>query len=79
MTYQTTMTTSGFGASAHAALARVGAFFNSVAHAMVANSSMQRRVDLVHTLQSKTDAELAALKIDREQIVHHVFKDMYYL
>lgn len=40
---------------------------------------MQRRVDLVHTLQSKTDAELAALKIDREQIVHHVFKDMYYL
>lgn len=79
MTYQTTMTTSGFGASALAALARFGAFFNSAAHAMVSNSSMQRRVDLVHALQSKTDAELTALKIERDQIVHHVFKDLYYL
>lgn len=77
MTYQTTMTQSRFGATAHAALAHVGAFFGNIANAMVANSAGQRRLDRVTALQAKTDAELAAMNIKRDNIVHHVFKDLY--
>lgn len=76
MTYQTTMTTSGHGASA---LARVGAFFKSIARAMIENSSMQRRADVVRALQGKTDAELAALNLTRDQIIRHVYRDMYHI
>ncbi|APE43014.1 hypothetical protein BOO69_05950 [Sulfitobacter alexandrii] len=77
MTYQTTMTTTGFGASAHAVRARVGAFFNTLGKAMVANSAGQRRVNQVLALQAKSDDELAAMKLKRDNIVYHVFKDLY--
>ena len=40
---------------------------------------MNARVKKVRYLESKTDAELAALKIKREDIVHTVFADLYYL
>ena len=30
-------------------------------------------------LQSKTDEELAAMGIKRDDIVHHVFRDTYYV
>jgi hypothetical protein len=46
---------------------------------MVENSSMNARVKKVRYLESKTDAELAALKIKRDDIVHTVFADLYYL
>ena len=37
------------------------------------------RVDEINRLQSMTDEQLAALGLDRQDIPHHVFKDMYYL
>jgi hypothetical protein len=78
MTYQTTMTTSAPFAAVQATLAHIGSFLLTVGRAMARNSSMQGRLDLVRALEAKTDDELAALKIRRDQIVHHVFKDLYY-
>ncbi|GLT12687.1 hypothetical protein PVW51_10665 [Sulfitobacter sp. PR48] len=77
MTYQTTMTTNGFGTSARAVLAHVGAFFSIIGKSMIASSTGQRRLDEVTALQAKSDAELAEMNIKRDDIVHHVFKDLY--
>ena len=41
-----------------------------------ANSGRMRQVTF---LQSKTDEELAAMGIKRDDIVHHVFRDTYYV
>ncbi|NNK15609.1 MAG: hypothetical protein HKP51_01750 [Sulfitobacter sp.] len=61
------------------ALAAIGNGFSRMMYAMAENSSMNARVKKVRYLQSKTDAELAALKIRREDIVRSVFGDLYYL
>lgn len=36
------------------------------------------RMRRVRNLQAMTDTQLAALRIKREDIVHHVFRDVYY-
>ena len=51
------------------AFAAVGGFFVSIA-------SANRRMVLVEKLQAKSDTELAAMGLRREDIVRHVFKDM---
>lgn len=79
MTYQTTTAPSFAADAAHRALGSVGSFFRTIGHAMMVNSSAQQRLDRVHTLRGKSDAELAALKIKREEIVHEVFRDLYYV
>ena len=78
MTTQTISAPSAIATFARSALDNIGCFLKSVGTAMVINSSMQQRVNYVHALQAKSDDELAALKIDREDIVHEVFKDLYY-
>ncbi|WP_421702887.1 hypothetical protein [Aliiroseovarius sp.] len=55
-----------------APLRAVGRFFITV---MEQNS----RVQLVERLNAKSDAELAKIGIERDEIVHHVFRDLYYL
>lgn len=60
-------------------LTAIGGFFARKIYAMAENSSMNARVLKVRQLEAKTDAELAALKIKREDIVRHVFADVYYL
>ncbi|NNE52660.1 MAG: hypothetical protein HKN30_09690 [Sulfitobacter sp.] len=57
----------------------IGAFFARLGQALVTNPAGQRRLDMVQALQSKSDAELAALRIKREKIVQHVFRDLYYI
>ncbi|MBM1632540.1 DUF1127 domain-containing protein [Sulfitobacter mediterraneus] len=47
--------------------------------AIMANSAGQRRIDRVERLRAKSDAELAELNIKRDDIVHYVFKDIYYV
>lgn len=61
------------------ALAAIGEKLSRVLYAMAENSSMNARVKKVRYLESKTDAELAAMKIKRENIVQSVFGDLYYL
>lgn len=54
-------------------------FFKGIARGMMTASTAHNRYEQVQRLQAKTDVELAALKIRREDIVHHVFKDLYYI
>lgn len=47
----------------------------SIAHATEASS----RISRVEQLRAKSDRELADMGIERDDIVHHVFKDLYYI
>ena len=47
--------------------------------AMMVNSSGQSRLNEVNRLQAKTDEELAELNIKRDDIVHYVFRDLFYV
>ncbi|WP_340286405.1 hypothetical protein [Sulfitobacter pontiacus] len=46
---------------------------------MIAAGANSGRMRQVTFLQSKTDEELAAMGIKRDDIVHHVFRDTYYV
>lgn len=59
--------------------AAIGNFFAQLGSSMTLAASAQARFDQVQALQAKTDAELAAMKINRNEIVHIVFKDLYYV
>ena len=78
MTYQITTAPISVAHRAQHALERVGSFFGAIGHAMMVNSTGQQRLDQIHALQAKSDAELAELNIKRDDIVHEVFKDLYY-
>ncbi len=78
MTYQTTLT-SASGATAHGIATSVKAFFAGIGQAIMTNSSGAIRLRRVEALQAKSDADLARLGLRREDIVHHVFKDIYYM
>ncbi|MGC1506601.1 MAG: hypothetical protein WA782_20990 [Sulfitobacter sp.] len=60
-------------------LARLGEKFERFINVLAMASTGQRRVDQVHHLQAKSDAQLAEMGIKREDIVHHVFRDLFYL
>lgn len=79
MTYQNTATPSTVASVAHDVLGHVGGFFAYIGKAMMYSSTAHRRFEAIQALQSKTDEELAALNIKRDQIVHEVFKDLYYI
>ena len=59
--------------------AGVGAKFTSVLNAMAMASAGQRRAEKVEALWSKSDAELAQMGLKRENIVYHVFGDLFYV
>jgi uncharacterized protein YjiS (DUF1127 family) len=46
---------------------------------MIAASSNSARLQKVEMLNAKSDAELAEMGIKRDDIVHHVFRDLYYI
>ncbi|NUH66127.1 DUF1127 domain-containing protein [Sulfitobacter sp. S0837] len=54
-------------------------FFVGIGHGIMTGSTANLRYEQVQRLQAKTDAELAELGIERDQIVHEVFKDLYYI
>ncbi len=78
MAYNSTFTPSlaGYGKSA---LHGIGDFFAMIGRAMVAAGNNDSRLRKVTALQAKTDAELNAMGIKRDDIVHHVFRDLYYI
>lgn len=47
-------------------------------HALEEMGENNPRLQRVRALQAKTDAELTTLGIKRDEIVHHVFRDLYY-
>lgn len=59
--------------------ARLGAKFEVFINTLAMASTGQRRVDQVHLLQARSDEQLAEMGIKRDDIVHYVFRDLYYL
>ena len=53
-------------------------FFQSLNRAITVNSTVQMRLIRVQRLQALTDAELAAKGLKRDDIVHHVFRDLFW-
>ena len=58
---------------------KVDAFFATVGHGMNAYMERRSRMGQIQALEAKTDAELAKMGIKRERIVHHVFRDLFYV
>lgn len=79
MTYQTLTADFSHESAAARAWGGIKHFFRSVARAIELNSTAHRKLTEVQHLQSKTDAELTELGIERDQIVHHVFRDLFYI
>ena len=79
MTYQATATEVHDRGTFTGVVDNIRGFFQSFGQALVASSSGHRRLREVQALQAKSDQELAELKIKREDIVHHVFRDLYYI
>ena len=61
---------------AHRVFDATKAFFAMVGSAMIAAAAANRRLQIVERLNEKTDAELEALGMRREDIVRSVFRDM---
>lgn len=53
--------------------------FQAVSNAFRAHARAASRRDRIEALEAKTDAELAEIGLRRENIVHHVFRDLYYV
>lgn len=60
------------------ALAATGRFFSAIGKAFVTAADANQRLKTVERLQAKSDAELTALGLRREDIVRHVFRDVLY-
>lgn len=59
-------------------LSKIGSFFSGIGNSLLRAMIARRRIELVAALQAKSDEELARLNIKREEIVRHVFMDVYY-
>lgn len=57
----------------------IGNWFRSIGEAMIAASEASARVDELTRLQSLSDEQLAARGLERDALVHHVFRDIMHL
>ena len=78
MAYNSTFTNET-GLGGKSILSGIRAFFTAFGNALVATSGNNARLQKVERLQAKSDAELKEIGIKREDIVHHVFRDLYYI
>ena len=53
--------------------------FRAIGRFFIAVMEQNSRVQMVERLNAKSDEQLAELGIKRDEIVHHVFRDLYYL
>jgi len=70
MAVTTHIPAASFGVRLSAPFRAIGRFF---VYSMENNSRIQR----IRRLQAMSDEQLAKLGIERDDIVHHVFKDVY--
>ena len=54
-------------------------FFDGISRGITAYAERNSRLDKVRTLQSKSDDELAALGLKREDIARHVYRDIFFI
>ncbi len=59
--------------------AAIGRAFQSVYLAMMVSSTYDNRMKEIQRLNALSDAELAEEGLSRDRIVHHVFRDLYYV
>ncbi len=57
----------------------ISTFFKALVKAMSINASLQSRMDRIAKLNALSDDELKELGIERDHIVQHVFRDIYYI
>ena len=67
------------GFSLKRGLAAVGNFFAAIGTALVEFGAQSARFKELERLQSKSDAELAAMGLRREDIAQHVFRHLHYI
>jgi len=56
----------------------IGRFFSAIGGAMISSMEQRSRLQIVQVLQAKSDAELAQMGLKRDDIVRHVFSDLFY-
>jgi hypothetical protein len=78
MAYHSTIANTG-GVSFKSFFTAIGAFFVRIGEALMTASANSGRMRKVEFLQAKSDADLAKMGLKRDDIVHHVFRDLYYL
>ncbi len=71
LSHEISLTRRGFAA--------VGTWFAQLGTSMAMASEGQRRVNQVKALEALSDAELARINVKRDEIVRHVFGDLFYL
>ncbi len=54
-------------------------FFSALASAYVAYANSRSRIGEIRALEAKSDAELKAMGIKRDQIAQYVFRDVFYV
>ncbi len=59
--------------------AKVDSFFASIGQGMNAYMERRSRMTQIVALEAKSDEELAKMGIRRDRIVHHVFRDLFYV
>lgn len=62
----------------HRGFAALSAMMTSIGNGFIVAADASSRRDKIEALEAKSDAELAKMGIKRDNIVHHVFKDLYY-
>jgi len=60
------------------AIAAVAGFFRSIGKSMMSAAEANHRLKTVERLQAKSDAELTAMGLRREDIIRHVFRDVFF-
>ena len=75
MAYVSHPTTSFFSA----VLDRITDFFVALGHSAAMSAAAESRFKRIEALNAKTDEELAAMNLRREDIAAYVFRDMMHL
>ncbi len=83
MTYQTSPENFSAPAASSTGIAdkvfsTIASFFRNIGNSLIAASEASSRIHQIQALEAKSDEELAEMGLRRDQIVHHVFKDLYY-
>lgn len=76
VTHVSTSPVAHFFAGLGATLSR---FFTALVEAGQKSRGMEARMHLIERLNAMSDAQLAELKIERENIPAYVFRDLYYV
>lgn len=73
------ISTTVFHAERPALRARFDGFLTALAQAYTAYANSRSRIGEIRALEAKSDAELKAMGIKREQIAQYVFRDVFYV